>query len=214
MNTLPRIPRPCQLRAIGFALLGASALSSHAAAAITTYINDEAGWLAAAGLVTTIDFVEDTSPGWIYFDHYAPVGVLLSHATPLDPTVAWWYRFDSGSPAGGSQLHDDGGLWAFSSAPPLAFRFAEAIHAFAHLPMLNDGGADVQLLREGQHIGWASLFGGPSGTHRGVYSTEVFDEVRFVNRWYIDDIYFQTIPAPGALAVLALAMPLVGRRRR
>ncbi|MBI1304360.1 MAG: hypothetical protein GC172_11335 [Phycisphaera sp.] len=183
-------------------------------AEITIYNNDFAGWQAVAGQFTTVDFVEDSQPGFVYFDHYASLGVLLHYEFPFDPAVPFWYRYDTTNSPYGAWLHDNGGILSTGNAPPLRFRFTEAIHAFAALPPTNSTILQLSLYRKGVAIGGVLFQSAPWGTTRGVYSSEAFDEVRFVGNWQIDDIYFQTIPSPGALAVLALAMPLVGRRRR
>jgi hypothetical protein len=194
-------------------LCGALLASSFAHAEITIFNNDFAGWQAAAGQVTTVDFVEDSPPGFVYFDHYASSGVLLHYQFPFDPTVPFWYRYDSTSAPFGAWLHDNGGVSSGIDVP-LGFRFTEAINAFAFRPPGNLGGSNVVLYREGVTVGSAQIQQSPFGTPKGFYSSESFDEIRFVGTTRLDDIYFQTIPAPGALAVLALAMPLVGRRRR
>lgn len=182
-------------------------------AEITVFTNDFAGWKAVAGPFTTVDFVEDVPPGFVYFDHYASSGVLLHYQFPFNPAVPFWYRYDSTSAPYGAWLHDNGGLSSGIDVP-LGFRFTEAIHAFAFLPPGNEHGSSVVLYRDGVAIGVAGFGQAPWGTTKGVHSSEAFDEIKFVGAWKLDDIYFQTIPAPGALAVLALAMPLVGRRRR
>jgi hypothetical protein len=194
-------------------LCGALLASSFAHAEITIFNNDFAGWQAAAGQVTTVDFVEDSPPGFVYFDHYASSGVLLHYQFPFDPTVPFWYRYDSTSAPFGAWLHDNGGISSGIDVP-LGFRFTEAIHAFAFLPPSNADGLYLNLYREGVAIGGVVFQTAPWGTTRGVYSSEAFDEVRVSGNPRLDDIYFQTIPAPGALAVSALAMPLVARRRR
>lgn len=220
MNPLPRVQQTRRTHAIRAALLGALALASHATAEITTFLNDEAGWLAAAGAVTTIDFVErSTPPGGIehlYYNHYEPLGVLLTYPGGLDPSVPWWRRFDSTLPSFGPLLRDNGGLlYPVNTTGILGFRFDQPIHAFALVPLAISGGADTyfSLWLGGRFIGNRNLYTSQS-SHRGLYSDEPFDEVRLNYQFSLDNIYFQTVPAPGVLAAMAIAMPVVRRRRR
>ncbi len=182
-----------------------------ASATITTFTNDQAGWESAAGQFTTVDFVEDAPAAPVLFDHFVDSGVLLHRTGFFDRAVPYWYRFTNESQGAGQHLHDAGGL---SSADPQAFRFLIQIHAFAYLPLTNDGTAIVALFREGVLLSNVYFIYNQVGVPRGIYSTESFDEVRFAGNLYLDNIYFSTIPAPGALAVAALTVPILRRRRR
>ncbi len=190
--------------------LGAALLTTPIARAeITTFVNDFAGWQAAAGQFTTVDFIEEGPSSLVLFDHFAVSGVLLHRTGYFDPALPYWYRFTDEIPQ--SNLHDSGGL---SAQDPHAFRFLAPIHAFAYLPQTSGAGDSMGLYMGGVLVDIVLDLAQPIGVFRGVYSTVAFDEVRFSAKRFLDDIYFSTIPAPGALAVLALAMPLVGRRRR
>jgi hypothetical protein len=192
----------------------AFAAATHSFAEITPYVNNESGWLTAAGAVTTVDFVENSPPGYVYFDHYAASGVIFTRGgEPFNPAVPWWYRFDRTTDFFGPLISDNGGIASAVSQFPLGLRFTAPIHAFAFKPLDLIGPWGLTLYRSGVQIGGLVL-GGLGPTHRGFYSDEAFDEVRFNGARYLDNIYFQTVPAPGVLAAIAIAMPMVGRRRR
>ncbi|MCX5650571.1 MAG: hypothetical protein NTU45_04165 [Planctomycetota bacterium] len=227
MNTLPRTPEFHRMHAICAALLAACALTPNATAAITRFNNNEAGWRAAAGTVTTIDFVDDNSapPGGIeniYYDRYASLGVRLDYPfgfpSDFDHSIPFWRRYDSTVPGFGTNLRDNGGLMQFVNAlnGTLTFRFDQPIRAFAILPTIGGTASMFSLFREGQWLGSKTIDGPNQNpySHRGIYSDEPFDEVRLISQSEVDNIYFQTVPAPGVLAAIAIAMPMVGRRRR
>lgn len=197
--------------------LAAICVAPLAHASITQFVNNEAGWLVAAGAVTTVDCVEE-SPNiydFLRFDHFAAAGLLLSlNSGNFDHELALWVRFSSSAPQIGASLSDDGGLFVYTFPDrPIEFRFLQPIHAFAVLPPDHDGVGLYSLFREGQPVGTGAFYATGS-YHNGLYSTEAFDEIRFDSMQVIDNVYFQTIPAPGALSLIGLAAGRAGRRWR
>jgi hypothetical protein len=192
-----------------FLALGAALLTTPIARAeITKFVNDFDGWQAAASSFTTVDFVENAPPASVLFDHFIDYGVLLHRPGSFNPAIPYWGRFTNQD---SNYIHDAGGL---AAAVPHAFRFLAPIHAFAYLPLSYGGGDAVSLYLGGNFVANVVDPGQPIGLFRGLHSTSAFDEVRFSSILYLDDIYFQTVPAPGALALIALAAPLAGTRRR
>ncbi len=183
-------------------------------ASITLFQNNLAGWQAAVGQSTTLDFVEEGAGGYVLFDHFASVGVLLHFPVPFDPAVGYWYRFTNEQ---SSHLSDAGGIATSTSPPfPLSFRFLTPTHGFAFRHLDNQGslGASFTLWNNGAQVGAGYFQDGPTGPTHGLYSTAQFDELRFTyGMVYLDNIYFQTTPAPSAIALLALAAPFGSRRR-
>ncbi|MHC5026565.1 MAG: PEP-CTERM sorting domain-containing protein [Planctomycetota bacterium] len=87
------------------------------------------------------------------------------------------------------------------------------------------GGINVVLFSEGVQVGAYSgvaPFAGPDNSWFNVVATggDSFDEIRFFNgafnsfNSYVDNISYNNVPAPGALALLGAAAFMGGRRRR
>jgi hypothetical protein len=180
-------------------------------AEISLFVNDFAGWQAAAGPFTTVDFVEDAPAAPVLFNHFANFGVLLNKTGYFDPALPYWYRFTNESGGEGPFLRDAGGL---SSASDQGFRFLAPVNSFGYLPLTTDSGSFFHLFLAGAYLGTAGGAGQPIGAFRGIYSTVAFDEVRFASMRYLDNIYFSTIPTPGIIPLLTLAATFGGRRRR
>jgi hypothetical protein len=195
--------------AFGAALLAAP----RAGAEITVFVNDFAGWQAAAGPFTTVDFVENAPAAPVLFNHYESFGVLLHKSGYFDPALPWWGRITNETDFYGSMLHDAGGLASMPSSPH-CFQFLAPVHSFGYLPLMNSPGDIFGLFHEGALVAVVNDYGQPIGAFRGVHSTVAFDEVRFAALTRVDDIYFSTIPAPGVISMLTLATALGRRRRR
>ena len=184
-----------------------------AGAEITFFLNDFAGWQAAAGPFTTVDFVENAPAAPVLFNHFESFGVLLHKTGYFDPALPWWGRITSETYGYGSMLHDAGGL-ASMPANPHCFRFLAPVHSFGYLPLMNEGGSFFYLYLEDTLVAVVDDPWHPIGDFRGVHSTVAFNEVRFAALTRVGDIYFSTIPAPGVIPLLTLAAALGGRRRR
>jgi hypothetical protein len=98
--------------------------------------------------------------------------------------------------------------------------FDEPQHAFA---VDYPGEITIGLYFQGELVYTSPMFlppmGGPPHAFAGLVSETPFDSVflyrsgSYENWVYINNVYFSTIPAPGALGAFALAA-LIGRRRR
>lgn len=159
--------------------------------------NAQPDWQAAAGPTTFIGFTE-YAPGTTITDQYAHLGVLFGAGDPDFITVG-----------------DNGILNALTVAD---LRFTEPIHAFA---------VNMQSATRFKFYLGDTLVAEPLGSYGigfvGFTADFAFDRVVLWNypqppplfTWiFIDDIHFQTIPAPGAMALFGAAVLGIGRRRR
>jgi hypothetical protein len=196
--------------------LSAALLASPASASVVTYFNDYAGWSAAAGPTTMIDFVPPGGTAQVVpGDFYQDLGVTLSGYWTNNP-VAW-----SLLPLGGSS--SDGWHGRPSGFPPQvmgALNFSEPIQAFAVDQVVASqmgvsfflGGVFISTVyiavpqgqwNQNHFFGWRTDFAfdrvviEPGGINGGA-----------------DNVYFSTIPAPGAVALGVIATLAAERRRR
>lgn len=178
------------------ALTSVLATTAAARGGFIEFLDDEAGWLAAAGRFTTITFTE-LPKNTIVTDHYADLGILFTDA-------------NDNIDFGGAFVND---LWGLDGNGDINVVF-DTPQAWIAVDF--PGAIAFQLFRNGELIysgGW-----GPSGFGHffGIVSTtELFDAARIIDplgQAEIDDLHFG-VPAPGALWVLA-GMGVIGRGRR
>jgi hypothetical protein len=201
---------PSSLTALVAVFAVASALATAANAALTNYA-DEASWRAAAGAVTTVA-APNIPSGGLYLPQLgldASVGGVPIPSPFVDP----W-----GLPAGTNVLRAgvNGQVWSadFNFAQPVATAFA--IDWLFHPAQQTLG---VSAYFGSTHVGslfWepASAFPGPTRFY-GFTSTLPFNQVILVGTQvsWGRSVMFTQIPAPGAVALFALA-PLASTRRR
>jgi len=196
-------------------LVATIACASQASAALTSYA-DEASWRAAAGAVTTVAAPNINLPtGGLYLPELgldAAIGVLPIPSFLVDP----W-----GLPAGTNVL---GAGSMMSTSWSRSFVFAQPIAtAFAIDWLFNEsfwpGQYSARFYYGATLIGTVNLEGsdgipGPTRFY-GVTSTLPFGRVMLYGTSvsYGRAVMFTQIPAPGAVALFALA-PLVAQRRR
>ena len=193
------------------ALVAVSAVASAADAALTNYA-DEASWRAAAGAVTTVA-APNIPSGGLYLPELGLDASVVGVPIP-SPFVDPW-----GLPAGTNVLRAgvDGQVWSrsFIFSQPIATAFAidwlfrpEFVQALG-----------VSAYFGSTHVGslfWdpVSAFPGPTRFY-GFTSTLPFNHVVLTGTHvsFGRAVMFTQIPAPGAVALFALA-PLVAVRRR
>jgi hypothetical protein len=189
------------MRLIGaIALVVAFAASAPARGEVLEF-TDDSEWQAAVGDFTTIDFTEHP-PGTIVTDQYEELGILFTEGNDviLDSSVF---------------LNDGFGLWG-PAFDDVTVEFDAPRHWIAiDFP----GAAVIQLYLDGELFFESRIFGGSGeGFFGGLVSSEPFDSAFIfdptLNGVAIDDLHFgPPIPAPGALALLGLAL-LAPRQRR
>lgn len=203
---------PSSLAALVAASAAASALATAANAALTSYA-DEASWRAAAGAVTTVA-APNIPSGGLYLPQLGldadGVGGVPIPSILVDP----W-----GLPAGTNVLQagQNGDVWSrpFNFSQPIVTAFA--IDWLFRPEFVQSLGVDVYF---GSTLvgsmAWepASAFPGPPRFY-GFTSTLPFSRVVLVGTHmsWGRAVMFTQIPAPGAVALLALA-PLASTRRR
>lgn len=202
---------PSSLAALVAASAAASALATAANAALTSYA-DEASWRAAAGAVTTVA-APNIPSGGLYLPQLGldadGVGGVPIPSILVDP----W-----GLPAGTNVLQagQNGQVWSrtFQFSQPIATAFAIDWLFRPEQDILG-----VSAYFGSTHVGslfWepASAFPGPPRFY-GFTSTLPFSRVVLVGTQisWGRAVMFTQIPAPGAVALLALA-PLASTRRR
>ena len=202
---------PSSLAALVAVSAAASALATAANAALTNYA-DEASWRAAAGAVTTVA-APNIPSGLLYLPQ------LGLSADPVGTPIPSFLVDPWGLPAGTNVLGAgvDGQVWSrsFVFSQPIATAFAidwlfrpEFVQALG-----------VSAYFGSTHVGslfWdpASAFPGPTRFY-GFTSTLPFNHVVLVGTHvsFGRAVMFTQIPAPGAVALFALA-PLAATRRR
>ena len=174
--------------------------ANNATASVQMFIQNFSGWQQAAGSYSTVDFTGFPSNTFIT-EQYASLGV---HFTNIGPNVVQplaWELF----PQDGHGIDGNNGI---------ILAFDEPIHSIGqHGP----GAWRFRLYSGGQQIFVSSWWGGATNGYSGLYSDIAFDGVYIespnANDVYSDNIYFSTIPAPGAVAVF-VGSGLIRRRRK
>jgi hypothetical protein len=171
-------------------------LSAPAHAGVQEF-TDKDEWIDAVGEFTTIDFT-GFPEGTFITDQYADLGVLF---TDRNDTISVNDGF----------LNDGSGLRG-SDTITVAFDSPEA-----YIGVDFPGDIQIDLFAAGKLIYSAVFIAGGVGNFAGVLSTELFDSALLsdpsVGGVHIDDLHFG-VPAPGALALLALGALSTRRRRR
>ena len=201
---------PSSLAALVAASAAASALATAANAALTSYA-DEASWRAAAGAVTTVA-APNIPSGGLYLPQLGLDAAVVGTPIPSFLVDPW------GLPAGTNVLQagQNGQVWSrtFNFSQPIATAFAIDWLFRPEQDILG-----VSAYFGSTHVGslfWepASAFPGPPRFY-GFTSTLPFSRVVLVGTQisWGRAVMFTQIPAPGAVALLALA-PLASTRRR
>ena len=202
---------PSSLAALVAASAAASALATAANAALTSYA-DEASWRAAAGAVTTVA-APNIPSGGLYLPQLGLDAAVVGTPIPSILVDPW------GLPAGTNVLQagQNGQVWSrtFNFSQPIATAFAID---WLFRPEQDILGVDVYF--GSTLVGsmpWeppTSAFPGPPRFY-GFTSTLPFNQVVLVGTHmsWGRAVMFTQIPAPGAVALLALA-PLASTRRR
>ena len=173
--------------------------ASSASGEITRFAN-RAEWEAAVGPFTTVDFT-GFPHGTVVTEQYANLG---AHFTDANDTIYY-------NPS--SFYNDDYGL---DGNGDITVAFDQPIFWIA---VDYPGLMQFKLFSGGELAYTSSEFGmGGAGLFAGLLSTEPFDAAVLIDpagEAEIDDLHFgPPIPAPPALALLALAAARPGRRRR
>jgi hypothetical protein len=181
-----------------------SALCSSIHAGVTLYEGAAAfdGWWAAAGTPTAIDFTAFPQGTWMS-DQYSNLGLTF---TSSDPDVV---QFDpSGFLLDGVGINGLSQVQMEFTSPTFAFGYH---HPGIHGIQLWSGSS---LLYASPALGQSGLF-----DFSGVTSTQPFDRVVLVpvnNPGVVraDNIYFSSVPAPGAISLVGFGSFMLGTRRR
>jgi MYXO-CTERM domain-containing protein len=200
-------------------IVAALSVTSPSLAELTTYptIGGWEAWQPAAGPFSTVDFLG--------FPQYMPITTQYEELgvtfAGIQPTPEW--PPDPPPPyvlfAPDIFLRDGVGAAAIWS---MELTFSTPMRALAiHMP----GSVTCKLFSGETVVGVINTGSPPGGLGQffGLTSTIAFDRVQLYNlptfpwnpppAFFVDNIYFSTVPAPGAAAVLMLA-GLAGRRRR
>jgi hypothetical protein len=186
---------------------GSSAAAVHAGLTVYHGESGAATWASLAGKYTTVGFTDVQMYEPISFDRYADLGVLL---TDPETNFGW---LNPGFAMDGHGLSGDCVTEFTFTEPCLAFatRFPGLMQAWIY------SGETL--------LGYAgNLGGGGENFFAGITSTTYFDRIVFkgvgggmppfpCDDIFFDDIYFSTVPSPGALPLVG-AIALVRRRRR
>jgi hypothetical protein len=185
------------------ASLVASVVVSSSSAQVIQYDDDFAGWSAAAGPYTTIDFVGFPVNTFIttQYSHLGAVFTNFGGPEVVRPFSMFAY------PQDGYGVDGNFGIEILFSEPMRAVGM--------HAP----GFFEIQLFSGDEMIFDSTVLFGGQGPNffGGVASVQTFDRMRFVSGpvddVYTDNIYFSTVPGP-AVGVVIFCGALVGRRRR
>ena len=183
----------------GLLLTAVAAIACSNARAELTFYDNLAAWQSASGPTTKLGF-DDLPQYTVLSTQYESQGITFGFG---DPDVI---NYIPGS-------FEDG--WGFDGNCIVDMHLTQPISAFAAtIP----GGAMFQFYLGGQLVGQMGFF---VDQFAGFTSDLAFDRVLmkpplapppFCDEVFVDDIYFQTIPAPGAGALLGVV--LFGSRRR
>jgi hypothetical protein len=170
-----------------------------ALAGVTKYTIQFDPWAEAAGSYSTITFAEFGSTA--ITNQYAPLGVNFT-----GPDLNFSYQSDN--------FPQDG--WGLDGNSIIELTFDKPINAIAfHFP----ASLVVNLWSGGQIFHTSDFAGSINQKFGGLYSDQAFDRVWFrggfsqTSQAYLDNLYFSTIPTPGALGLLGLWGLRRARRR-
>lgn len=197
-------------RAIGAGIAGCVfAIASGASAGVTVYTG-AAGWQSwqqAAGGFTTLDFTDLGQWEPVAPDRYASLNVLVTDVEGnVGETNPIGFPLDNHGLFGGCVIE---------------FTFTLPMHAVGmHFP----GGMLAWLYAGDALVAYIQSTGSGVNRFLGLTSDIAFDRVVLrdfsmpppfaCNEVHLDNLYFSTVPSPGAVAVMALGGWLPGRRRR
>ncbi len=181
--------------ACAFALISSPALAS-----VTEFSIQFDPWAQAAGSYSTITFAEFGSTA--ITTQYAPLGV---NFTGPDLNFAYFQQ---------TNFPQDG--WGLDGNSIIELTFDEPINAIAfHFPA-----SLLVNLWSGNQIFYTTEFAGSVNQRfGGLYSDQPFDRIWFrggvseTSQAFLDNLYFSTIPTPGALGLLGLWGLRRARRR-
>ena len=193
-------------------VVGTGVVTASVGASITTFVDDKAGWAAAAGPYVKLDFVITPPDQQVPADYWYPkYGITL--ASKHVPLGCDWYLFQNGGSLDGWVSEAAGGF----NPDPQSLIFDTPRYAFAEeewATFLDTVGMSFYLGNQlvGVSMLQVDVFG-PAGVHFFGWKTSfAFDRIVFLHDDPIDNMYFD-IPAPGVLATLAGA-GLLGRSSR
>lgn len=167
---------------------------------VTGYLEED-DWVAAVGAFTTINFTGQDQ--WdVITDQYNDLGVTFTDGNDFIYHT-------------GAFVNDGIGLHGSWNDLQITIEFDEPLLWFG---INHPGPAEIELYLGDQMVGSYFNAWGTSDAFTGVVSKALFDRVRVTRPLtqsapLIDDLHFG-IPAPGAIAVLALAGMLCPGRRR
>ena len=164
---------------------------------------DRTEWENAVGAYTTIGFTEYPDGTWI-FEQYADLGVHFIDGADIIMCCSFaTFPIDGAGLDGNDEIH-----LVFDA--PLSYI---AVDFPGHVQF--DFYSNGQLIYESAYLGHSGI-----GNFVGLVCPDVFDEVVIYDppvgdQVFLDDLHFgPPIPAPPAIALLALAACRPGRRRR
>lgn len=164
-------------------------------------------WFGNAGAYSTITFTEFPY-GTLVADQYSSLGIHF-----VEPQGNWIYSTGS--------FAQDG--WGLQGENSIDMRFDTPMRGLA---VYYPGIVKAQFFSGDQLVySWTQNFGGGSNKFAGFFGDVAFDRVVFKNAqnpppWgdvypvYFDNLYFTTVPAPGAAASLLGILAIARRRRR
>lgn len=160
-------------------------------AGVTKYTIQFEPWAQAAGSYSTITFAEFGSTA--ITTQYAPLGVSFT-----GPDLNFAYSQQTNFPQDG---------WGLDGNSIIELTFDKPINAIAfHFP----ASLVVNLWSGGQIFHTSDFAGSINQKFGGLYSDQPFDRVWFrggfseFDQAFLDNLYFSTIPTPGALGLLGL----------
>lgn len=169
-------------------------------------------WFANAGAYSTITFTEFPY-GTLIAEQYASLGIHF-----VEPLGNWIY----GSDVNGTDLFVQDG-WGLHGENSIDMRFDTPMRGLA---VYYPGIVKAQFFSGDQLVySWTQNFGGGSNKFGGFFGETSFDRVVFKNAqnpppWgdvypvKFDNLYFTTVPAPGAATSLLGVVAIARRRRR
>lgn len=176
---------------------------------VVTGAANAAQWFGSAGAYSTITFTEFPY-GTLIAEQYASLGIHF-----VEPQGNWIYG------NGVDGFVQDG--WGLQGENSIDMRFDTPMRGLA---VYYPGIVKAQFFSGDQLVySWTQNFGGGSNKFGGFFGETSFDRVVFKNAvnpppWgdtypvYFDNLYFTTVPAPGAAVLLLGFVPIARGRRR